>query len=478
MDDLEVILNPEKTSDIERQRNVEKMVFTTAVPEAGIWKKVVPALEKEPVKWIRQLEARLLNKLPFQVDFAESVLSLLDSSQADVRLEGAVMVRAMVTRFIAGKNHEAQKTFEEKLLGPVLTLMKREEIVSQHDVWMELYKALSNLNESERLNQAMIEVLPLGGDAGLILFAQYMNGKYVPEGLEPLLAGFKSATSDETLIHVLRALSMSLPKGGTPLGYPNTEPVIETLLAGLKGKSDNVRGEAAAALSTRAKSAKQGNSPMVMEDTVWDALFEIYARRIGVAFAKDKDKAGEAISILPTNQDRLVRIFALMQQVDDEMQKQSLVGLISNFKAQETREELLKLLRENFAGLRLEAQKTTIEAASGYLPDEEIEGELDKLLGGKGLHADVLAKLADKLFAPLPSLKTRLLYWLGLNEKTKRPLLEVFPLPMMHTRIIQAARRLSKDGDILAKLKTLEPLLMMNDAKVKIHETLKAFPND
>ena len=142
----------------------------------------------------------------------------------------------------------------------------------------------------------------------------------------------------------------------------------------------------------------------------------------------------------------------------------------------ETRAELIKMVKVNFTGLRLEAQKTTIDALSGFVPDEEVEAEMEKLLEGKGLHADIQAKLADKLFSEIPSLKPRLLRWLRLDDKSKRPVLERFDLPIMHIKVIESAKKLPGDDDLFKKLRDLAPLLMMNDAKVKLHETLREFP--
>jgi hypothetical protein len=47
---------------------------------------------------------------------------------------------------------------------------------------------------------------------------------------------------------------------------------------------------------------------------------------------------------------------------------------------------------------------------------------------------------------------------------------------MMHIKVIESAKKLPGDDDIFKKLWELTPLLMMNDAKVKLHETLREFP--
>lgn len=467
-------LNPKERSDLERQQAVEKLVFSPNKPDPELWRTIIPLLGDEPVSWIQQLEFRLLKRLPFALDFTLAALDLLDSTSPAIRSGAAGLVRQVVDRLVFEKNEAALKTVEENLLVPLIAKLKREDLAKEHGVWIELYKTLSFLSDASEVSQAMVELLPHGGDEGLFVFALYVQRKHPSNCLEPLVAGFENAQSDDTRLHVIRALTVSLTKGGERVGYDSTEPVMQGLIGGLKSKSENVRRESCAVLRSRAAiAAKQGHA-IPLENEVWDALFALYGERLNNPYARDKDQANMAIAALPINQDRLLRLFELMHRVEDEMEKQSVVGLIGSFKTEESRSELLKLLRENFAGLRLEAQKITIASASKYLPDEEVEAEFDKLLEGKGLHSDILSQLGDKLFAPLPSLKNRLMKWLGLNEKTRRPLMEQFPLPMMHTKLIQAARKLAGDPEIHAKLVALEPLLMMNDAKVKLNDILKS----
>ncbi len=472
--ELAAQLNPKEKSDSERQQAVEKLVFSFDKPDPEIWRTVIPILENEPVSWIQQLEFRLLKRLPFGVDFIAAALKLLDSSSPVVRLEAAGLVRQVVDRLVFEKNEEALKTFEENLLSPLVTHLDQDGIVVQHGMWIELYKTLSFLGAGSKVSKAMVALLPKGGEEALFVFALYVQGKYPADCLDALLAGFEHATADDTLFHLIRALTVSLPKEGELNGYDNTEGVMRVLISGVQGKSENVRRESCAVLESRAGIARKQKKPIPLEGEAWDALFKLYDERLDNPYARDKDAANQAISKFPITTDRLLRLFELMHRVDDEMEKQNVVGLIGSFKTAESRSELLKLLRENFAGLRLEAQKITVDSASKYLPDEEIELEFDKLLEGRGLHSDVLSQLGDKLFAPIPSLKPRLLKWLGLNEKTKRPLMEQFPLPMMHTKVIQAASKLVTDPEIREKLDILEPLLMMNDAKVKLNEIIKA----
>lgn len=474
--ELATKLDPAKTSDAVRQATVEKLVFSPTTPDPEVWRVILPMLHKEPIKWIRQLEIRLLKKLPFNPEIVTSIASLLSSPQFDVRLEAAILLRNTIIRLAAEKKNEARKFFEERLIGTLLDHLKREEVASEHEVWVELYKTLACFSQGDVVNRALIEMAPMGGEEALYIFAQYTQGKYPSEGLESLLAGLPNVKSDETAIHICRALTMTLPKEGPPLGYPNTEPVIRTLLEGIKNRSENIRKEAAIALASRAKVAKKEKSSLPLDNEVWEAMFNLYQNRLSSTTALDKDQAREALRYLPTDAGRLARLFELMHRVQDELQKQNVVGLIGTFKTQETRAELIKMLKVNFAGLRLEAQKTTIDAASSFVPDTEVEAELEKLLEGKGLHADVQAKLADRLFSDIPSLKERLKRWLRVDEKSRRPVLERFDLPVMHIKVIESAKKLPGDMEIAKMLNALTPLLMMNDAKVKLHETLREFP--
>jgi len=473
--ELAAKLDPKTASDSQRQRAIEGMVFNAIPPDPEVWRTLIPLLEKEPVKWIRQLEVRLLKRFPFRLDYATAILSLLDSPQADLRYESAVLLDQICDRAVIEGNTAAQKEFTEKRLDPLLSHLQKDEIVAHPATWNALYKLLANMTPSDRLNKEMVALLPKGGGEALYVFAQYIHGKYPPECMEALLAGIEKSKSDPTTVYLLRGLMIVFSKEGPAIGYPTTESMVQILVNALTNPSENIRREAAAVLASRAKAAKKDKTPLPFEDLAWDNLFLLYSRRLSSTTAFDKDQAKAALAVLPVNPDRLERLFKLLNSVDDELQKQNVVGLIGGFKTTETRGELLRMLKENFAALRLEAQRTTLYAVSAFMPDDEIEAEMDKLLEGKGLHADIQATLADKLFSPLPSLKKRLMYWLGLNEKTQRPMVERFDLPMMHIKIIQSAGRLSNDEEILERLHTLEPLLMMNDAKVKLNETLKAF---
>lgn len=475
--ELAAKLDPKTKSDAERQQALEQLVFNPKKPEADTWQTVIPLLEQEPVAWIQGLEIRLLKRLPFQVDFLKSAFSLLDSVQPGLRLEGAGLIREVLDRLGSEKNTEALLTFETELLSTLLSALGREDIFAQQSVWFELYLALSSISASPAVSDAMITLLPKGCDKSLLTFAQYVQRRYPENCLETLLAGFTQTTSEDTLQHLVRAVRVKIPKKDGPiLGYTSSEAIIQALLGALKSKSENVRREVCSVLASRAKAAAKTNIALPLEDEVWDGVFSIYDHRLASPVARDKDEANMAIAALPITQERLDRLFVVMHRVQDGMDKQNVVGLIGSFKIQGSRTELLRLLRENFAGLRLEEQKITLKSVSKYLPDEEIEVELDKLISGKGLHSDILSSLGDILFAPLPSLKGRLMKWLGLNEKTKRPLLEQFQLPMMHTKLLQAAMKLKDDSEILEQLLILEPLLMMADARNKLHETLKAFP--
>ncbi|MFQ5580076.1 MAG: hypothetical protein ACE5FZ_05640 [Nitrospiria bacterium] len=474
--ELATKLDPDKASDESRKSTIEKLVYTSAVPDPELWRLLIPVIQKEPVIWIRQLEVRLLNKVPFNANMADGILSLLSCPFKDLHIEAAVLLRSSIVRLVAEKKSDERKAFEEKLLDPIISQLYNKEIIAKHQVWLELYKTLSNFTQSDRVTKAIIEMAPTAGEDGLYVLSQYVQGKYPPEALELLLSGFSHVKSDETAIHLLRALRMDIPGEGPPIGFPSTEPVIQVLLRGAGNHSENIRVEAAAALTSRAKAAKKQKTPLLLENEIWEGMFNLYVQRLPSATAIDKDRAREAIQALPATAERLSRMFDLLHQVEDQLQKQNIVGLIGTFKAQETREELIKLLKTNFAALHLVTQKTTIDSVSSYIPNDEVEAELEKLLEGKGLHAEVQAKLADKLFAPLPSLNARLKRWLALNEKTKRPMLERFDLPIMYTKVIQSARKHLSDPEIQAQLKALEPLVVMNDVKLKLHETIKSIP--
>lgn len=473
--ELEVKLDPAKTPDAVRQSTVEKLVYSSTVPDPKIGSLLIPVVQKEPVQWIQKLEMRLLKRLPFNPETIGSIASLLSVPQKEIRLETAILLRNMIIQLVTEKKKDERKLFEEKLRDTLVARL-RAEGDSHNPVWMELYKTLSYFSYNEATHAVLTEMLPKGGDEALLVFAQYLQGKYPPAGLESLLAGAQTAKEDDTAIHIMRALIQTLPKEGPVVGYPNTEAVIRVLLAGLKSPSENIRKEAAIALASRAKAARKEKQSLPLENEVWEALFNLYQTRLASTTALDKDQAREGLRYLPADATRLAKLFELMHRVQDELQKQNVVGLIGTFKTPETRAELIKMVKVNFTGIRLEAQKTTIDAISGFVPDAEVEAEMEKLLEGKGLHADIQAKLADKLFSDIPSLKPRLLRWLRLDEKSKRPVLERFDLPMMHIKVIESAKKLAGDQDIYKKLKEIDPFLMMNDAKVKLHETLREFP--
>ncbi len=473
--ELETKLDPAKTPDAVRQSTVEKLVYSASAPDPKIVSVLIPIVQKEPVQWIQKLEMRLLKRLPFNPETIGSIASLLSSPQKEIRLETAILLRNMIIQLVTEKKKEERKAFEEKLRDLLIQRLK-EEGDGHNPVWMEIYKTLSYFSYNDTVHAALMEMLPKGGEEGLLVFAQYLQGKYPPSGLELLLAGAERAKEDDTKIHILRALLQVIPKEGPVAGYPSSEPVIRILLGALKSPSENIRKEAAISLASRAKVARKEKTSIPLENEVWEALFNLYQTRLSSTTALDKDQAREALRNLPADATRLGKLFELLHRVQDELQKQNILGLLGNFKTPETRAELLKMVKVNFTGLRLEAQKTTLDAISGFIPDAEVEAEMEKLLEGKGLHADIQAKLADKLFGEIPSLKTRLLRWLRLDEKSKRPVLERFELPIMHIKIIESAKKLAGDDDICKRLIEIEPYLMMNDAKVKLHETLREFP--
>ncbi len=471
-DVLNLQLDPTRTPDATRQAILEKIAFNATPPAPPVQEAILQFIEKEPVKWIRQIEVRILKKYP--PDGVARILPLLDSRWGDVRLGIASLLQNAMMVLNTGKNRDARKSFEEALLPDLLKRLKSE--TTDAEVRIELYKTLARFTPGEAMNRALIETLPGDDEEALCIYAQYAQGTYPPEGLSVLLSGYRTAKRNETTIHLLRALGMSFPKEGDPTGYPHGEPVLRTLLAGLASGSEPIRKEAAISLATRAQAAKKTKTPLPIEDEIWEALYALYARRLAATTAPDRDHAKEALRALPAPGERLAKMFELMHRVQDELQKQNVVDLIGSFKTEETRLELIKMLKVNFAGLRLEAQKTTIDAASGFIPNAEVEAEMEKLLEGKGLHADIQAKLADRLFSGIPSLKARLQRWLRVDAKSQRPVLERFELPMMHIKIIESSKKVAPDADIRAMLLVLAPLLMMNDAKVKLHESLREFP--
>jgi hypothetical protein len=473
--ELETKLDPAKTPDAVRQSTVEKLVYSTTAPDPKIGSVLIPIVQKEPVQWIQKLEMRLLKRLPFNPETIGSIASLLSAPQKEIRLETAILLRNLIVQLVTEKKKDERKIFEEKLRETLIARL-RAEGDGHNPVWMELYKTLSYFSYNEAVNAILIEMLPNGGEEGFLIFAQYVQGKYPPSALEPLLAGVETAKADDTQIHIMRALLQVIPKEGPVAGYPSTEAVIRVLLTGLKNPSENIRKEAAISLASRAKVARKEKKPLPLENEVWESLFNLYQTRLPSTTALDKDQAREALRNLPADATRLGKLFELLHRVQDELQKQNILGLLGTFKTPETRAELLKMVKVNFTGLRLEAQKTTLDALSGFIPDVEVEAEMEKLLEGKGLHADIQAKLADKLFGEIPSLKARLMRWIRLDDKSKRPVVERFELPMMHIKIIESAKKVAGDDDIYKRLREIEPMLMMNDAKVKLHETLREYP--
>ncbi|MBI3804994.1 MAG: hypothetical protein HY282_14665 [Nitrospirae bacterium] len=473
--ELEVNLDPAKTPDTVRQSTIEKLVYNSAVPDPKIVTILIPIVQKEPVEWIQKLEMRLLKRLPFNPETIGSIASLLSVPKKEIRLETAILLRNLLVQLVTEKRKDDRPLFEAKLRETLIARL-RAEGDGHNPVWMELYKTLSYFSATEEITSLLIEMLPKGGEEALLHFAQYTQGKYPPAGLETLLTNAETVKEDDTAIHIMRAFIQTLPKEGPSIGYPSTEPMIRVLINALTNRSENIRKEAAIALASRAKVARKEKKTIPLESEVWEALFNLYQLRLPSTTALDKDHAREGLRNLPADAARLAKLFELMHRVQDELQKQNVVGLIGTFKTPETRAELIRMVKVNFTGLRLEAQKTTIDAISGFVPDQEVEAEMEKLLEGKGLHADVQAKLADKLFSEIPSLKARLLRWLRVDEKSKRPVLERFDLPMMHIKVIESAKKLPGDGDICKKLLEIEPMLMMNDAKVKLHETLREFP--
>jgi hypothetical protein len=465
-------IDPTQTKDAARQAAVEKRVYNAVGPGPEVRDAILQGLDKEPIQWIRQLEVRLLKRCPFDAESLLATAALLSSRHPDVRLEAAALLQQTITLLVAEKRVDDRKAFEARLLPVLIDHLKKES----GPTWLEVYKTVARFTSTEAVQQVMLDMLPTGGEAALLIFAQSAQKLYPAKSLDVFLSTDLAAVQGETAIHILRALAMTLPKEGAPVGYPNTEAVIKTLLAGLANRIEDVRKEAAISLGSRAKGAKKQKEALPLEDDVWNALFALYEGRLSSTTAPDRDHAKEALRSVPVTPERMGRVFTLMHRVTDELQKQNVVDLVGTFKTVETKLELIKMLKVNFAGLRLEAQRTTINAASGFIPDADVEAEMEKLLEGKGLHADIQAKLADYLFADLPSLKARLGRWLRIDAKSGRPVMERFELPMMHIKVIESAKKLPGDLDVRKLLVALVPLLIMNDANVKINETLREFP--
>jgi hypothetical protein len=468
-----VEIDPTQTKDAARQAAIEKRVYNAVGPGPEVRNAILQALHKEPVEWIRKLEVRLLKRCPFDAESLLATAALLSSPHPDVRLEAAALLQQTITLLVAEKRVTDRKEFETRLLPVLVESLKKET----GPTWLEVYKTVARFTSTEGVQQVMLDLLPVGGETALLVFAQAAQKLYPPKALNIFLSSDLAALQGETAIHILRALAMTLPKEGAPVGYPNTATVIQALLVGLASRVEDVRKEAAITLGTRAKAAKKQKEALPLEDEVWNALFALYETRLPSTTAPDRDHAKEALRELPPTPERMERVFTLMHRVTDELQKQNVVDLVGTFKTAETKQELIKMLKVNFAGLRLEAQKTTINSASGFIPDADVEAEMEKLLEGKGLHADIQAKLADYLFADLPSLKARLGRWLRIDAKSGRPVLERFELPMMHIKIIESAKKLPGDSDVRKLLVALLPLLIMNDANVKLNETLRDFPD-
>jgi hypothetical protein len=473
MNDLLEKLDPAKQPDPVRQAALEKLAYGGKVDPA-LWPVILSVYPKEPTQWIRQLEIKVLKRLPFNAEVLPTLTELLASPNVDIRQEIATLLRDQLIRLATEKKAEERKKLEAAIL-PHLGRRLAPGGEPSHAVRALLYTILSNANPDPQVTEVLIRALALGEEEAYLTFAQYVQKKYPPEALKPLTEIFSKTHGDEPLVHILRAFQLSLSKEGTLSGYPNSEEIVRTLMSGLTHGSENVRKEAAAIIATRAQVARKQKQPLPLEEEVWTGCFTLYGIRLSAIAALDRDQAKLALKFIPATPDRLTRLFALLDRTHDELQKQNVLDLVAVHKIPETRNQLLKMIREGFGKLRLEAQKTTIDAAAGFIPDAEVEAELEHLLEGKGLHSDIQIRLADKLFIEIPSLKERLLRWLRIDEKTKRPALDRFDLPAMHVKVIEAAKKLPADQEVRAKLKELETLEIFADAKIKISETLRDF---
>ena len=473
MNDLLEKLDPTKQPDVARQATTEKMAYGGPI-DPGLWKVILQVYPKEPIKWIRLLEIKILKRLPFDPDVLPALGELLGSSNVDIRLEIASLLRDQLIRLVTEKKAEERKKMEEGLMTP-LSQRLAPGGETNHEVRSIFYTILANCTGSPKVTQVLTQALDLGDEEAYFTFAQYVQGKYPPETLKPLSEIFSKVRRDESLVHIIRAFQQTLSKDGTLSGYPSSEEIMRTLMKGLSNSSENVRKEAAAIIATRAQVARKQKTPLPLEEEVWTACFKLYDLRLPAIAALDRDQAKLALKFIPPTPERLSRLFDLLDRTHDELQKQNVLDLVAVHKDPETRSQLLKMIREGFTKLRLEAQKTTIDAAAGFIPDQEVEAELEHLLEGKGLHSDVQTRLIDKLFTGLPSLKERLMRWLRIDEKTKRPALDRFDLPVMHVKVIESAKRLATDQEIRGRLEELDKLEIFSDAKNKIVEVLREF---
>lgn len=472
MNDLLEKLDPTKQPDNVRQATAEKLAYGGALnPELG--KGILQVYPKEPVEWIRRLEIKIISRLPFNPEFLPTLIELLASPKTEIRLEIATLLRDLLVRLSIEKKGEERKKLEEAVLPSLAKRLSPMEGETNHQIRVYLYTFLENCSANNQVTQIMIESLDLQDEEAYLTFTQYVQGKYPHEALKALSEIFSKAHNDVTLVHIIRAFQLNLSKDGTLTGYATSEEILQTLMRALLHGSENVRKEASTIIASRTQVAKKQKSPLPLEEEVWTACFNLYSLRLSAIAALDRDQAKLALKSLPVNPDRLLRLFDLLDRTHDELQKQNVLDLVSVHKVPETRTQILKMIREGFGKLRLEAQKTTIDAAAGFIPDPEVEGELEHLLEGKGLHSDIQTRLADKLFAGIPSLKERLLRWLRIDEKTKRPALDRFDLPVMHVMVIQAAKKFVSDPEIRAKLEELDRLETYSEAKTKIAEALR-----
>ncbi len=474
MDEILKKLDPQREGEAIRQATAEKIAFLAKPVEPSFGEALLPLFAREPIAWIRQLEIRIFKRIPFAPEFLSKIAALLSDSDPKIRHDTALFLRDLAVRLALEKREEKQK-FEEILL-PALKRSLVPGGEPQHATRVELYKILALGSGGLQTTTVWLAALGWGDQEALLNFAQYVQGKYPPEALASIVAALPAAAEEDTIIHLIRALNQSISKEGVVSGYPTMPEVIRALFERLSDPSENVRKEAAAVLGWRAYVAKKQKSAIPMEDEVWDKLFAIYESKLAATAAADRDQAKAALKAFPMNPDRLARLFALLNRVTDDVQKQNVIDLIGAFKTPEARAQILGMLKEGFSKLRLEAQKTVVDVAGGFCPDPEMEAALESMMEGKGLHADILMKVAEKLFSGLPTLKERLLRWMRIDPKNGRPVIDRFDLPLMHIKILESAKKLGGDVEVGRALLTLQPKVIYNDVKLKIPEILREFP--
>lgn len=469
-------LDPKAVPDAARQAVAEGLAYGPPPKDPDLWRVLLPVAAAEPVHWIRLAELRAVRRVPPTPELTEAAAEWLGHPDATIRMDGAKLIRDIFLRFETEKKTAELSNAAGRILKALLARLDPGSPEPDAEVRSESYKILRLCGSGDEILRGWLSAVRIGDEAAYLNFGQYLQGRYPAEALGPLLAAYPRAHEVDTGIHLLRALTQTISKEGVVTGYPSTEELMEVLIQALRHPAEGVRAEAASVIGSRAGVARKQKTRLPRDNEAWNLLFDLYASKLPATTAPDRDRAKEALRVFPAEPERLTRIFDLLEKTTEETQKQSVVDLLGSLKTPETRAYLLKLLKEGFGRMKLEAQKATADAAAKFFPDAEMEAEMEKLLEGKGLHADILAKIEEKLFADLPTLKERIIRWITLDPKTKRPGIDRFELPLNHVKIVEAAKKRAPDPDLRRALLALEPYVLYSEVKSKLHETLKEFP--